>query len=118
MNIQPSRLMQCTCPTCGSFIGEAATLEAVREAITAPVKRTIFDALSRRPGKPVMRDSILSAVYGNRRDGGPERADHILQVQVCQLRRQIEPFGWTIENGRGGAGAHAQWRLIPVRAGA
>lgn len=117
MNTQP-KLQPCTCPTCGGFIGEAAPIEAVREAVTAPVKRSILSELSRKPGKPVRRDQILTAVYGNRPDGGPERADHVLQVQVSQLRKQIEPFGWTIENGRGGSGNFAQWRLIPLQAGA
>lgn len=113
-----SRMQVCTCPTCGGSIGEAAPINAVRDAVTAPMRRIIFDTLSRSPGQPVMREVIVSRIYGGRSDGGPDDADHVVKATVSQLRRQIEPFGWTITHGRGGSGNLAQWRLIPTVAGA
>ncbi|NSX90115.1 winged helix-turn-helix domain-containing protein [Agrobacterium tumefaciens] len=86
----------------------------VVENITQPSRRIIMAMLSEKPGKAVYRDRIIDRIYGGRADGGPEAADHVLMVIVSQLRRQIEPFGWTITNSRGGAGNLAQWRLIPV----
>ena len=112
-----ARIQSYCCPACGGHIGEAAPIETVREAVTAPVKKVIFDMLARRVGRAVLKDSIIDAVYGNRADGGPETASTTIQVQVCQLRRIIEPFGWTISNSRGGAGELAQWKLIPTEAG-
>lgn len=103
-----------SCPCCGNSIGEAAPIEQVKETITPPALRIIFDMLSRSIGQPVMRHIIIERIYGNRRDGGPETADTILKSQVSQLRRRIEPFGWTITVSRGGAGDLAQWRLIPT----
>lgn len=117
MNIQP-RLQTITCPCCGGFMGEAAPIEAVREAVTSPVKRSIFEELSRQPGQPVSRDVLRTATYAHRRGVAAENADHVLKVQVSQLRRCIEPYGWTISTNKGGSGNLAQWRLIPMEAGA
>lgn len=102
------------CPACGSTIGQAATVDDVKSAITAPAHRIIFDALSRSVGASVRRDTLVDRIYGDRPDGGPERADVILKVQVSQLRRKIEPYGWTISVSKGGSGHLAQWRLIPT----
>lgn len=111
-----ARVQQYSCPCCGGFIGEAAPIEQVRESITAPAQRIIFDLLSRSIGYAVRRDAIIDRMYGDRADGGPETADLILKAQVSQLRRRIEPFGWTVSVSRGGAGHLAQWRLIPTEA--
>jgi DNA-binding response OmpR family regulator len=108
------RIASFSCPTCGGHIAEAAGLDAVREAVTAPAQRLIFDMLSKRAGQPVERDRIMSRVYGDRADGGPERGDVVLKVHVSKLRKKLEPFGWTITNSRGGSGNLAQWRLIPT----
>jgi len=103
-----------SCPACGHGIGEAASVDHVKEAITAPAHRIIFEALSRKVGSSVRRDMLLNRIYGDRPDGGPEHADTILKVQVSQLRRKIEPYGWTISVSKGGSGQLAQWRLIPT----
>lgn len=99
-------------------MGQAASISDVRAAVTAPARRSVLDALSRSIGKPVTRDSIIERVYGGRADGGPDDADHVIKAVVSQLRRQIEPFGWTITHGKGGSGNMAQWRLIPTVGGA
>lgn len=116
MNAHP-RIQTFTCPCCKGFIGEAAPIEQVREYVTAPSRRLILDMLSKRIGAPVLRDNIMSRMYGSRADGGPESGDTVLKVMVSQLRRQIEPYGWTITGSRGGSGELAQWRLIPLEAG-
>lgn len=112
-----SRIQTYCCPSCGGFIGEAAPLDQVRESVTQPSRRLILDMLSSKPGAPVLRDRILDRLYGDRADGGPDSGDHVVKAMVSQLRRQIEPFGWTITGSRGGSGNLAQWRLIPVEAG-
>lgn len=113
-----ARVQTYTCPCCGGFIGEAAPIEQVKEAITAPAHRIIFDLLARSIGQAVRRDTIIDRIYGGRADGGPETADRILKAQVSQLRRRIEPFGWTITVSKGGSGYLAQWRLIPTEVSA
>ena len=113
-----ARVQTYSCPCCGGFIGEAAPIEQVRESITPPAQRIIFDLLARSIGRAVHRDAIIELMYGGRSDGGPDTADHVVKAQVSQLRRRIEPFGWTISVSRGGSGHLAQWRLIPTEASA
>ena len=113
-----SRVQTFTCPCCGGHIGEAAPLSALVEAVSSPTRRAIVELLSARAGRPVMRDAILERVYGGRADGGPDTADKVIMTQVSRLRREIEPFGWTITHGKGGSGERAQWKLIPLEAGA
>lgn len=115
MNIV-ARVQSYACPACGGFIGEAAPIDQVKSAITAPSQRLIFDLLSRSVGQPVMRDTMIDLMYSHRADGGPDTADHVLKAMVSQLRRRIEPFGWTISTSKGGSGYLAQWRLIPTEA--
>lgn len=115
MNVA-TRIQAFCCPSCGGFIGEAAPVDKVRDAITAPAQRVIFDLLSRSMGTAVMRDTIMDRMYAHRSDGGPDTADQVLKATVSQLRRRIEPFGWTISASKGGAGHLAQWRLIPTEA--
>lgn len=116
MNLH-TKIQSFMCPCCGGFIGEAAPIAQVRDYVTAPAQRLIFDMLSKSPGEPVMRDRIVSRMYSHRRDGGPDQSDNTLRSMVCQLRRKIEPFGWTITTSKGGSGYLAQWRLIPTEAG-
>lgn len=113
MNHIPQTSQFC-CPSCGGHIGTAAPLDQVVENITQPSRRLIMAMLAEKPGKAVYRERIINRMYGGRSDGGPDTADHVIAALVSQLRRQIEPFGWTITNSRGGAGNLAQWRLIPV----
>jgi DNA-binding response OmpR family regulator len=112
-----ARVQKFSCPCCGSDIGEAASLDAVAEAVSSPTRNTILEMLARNIGRPVRRDTMIDRLYGDRPDGGPDAASSILMVQVSRLRREIEPFGWTVSNGKGGAGDRAQWRLIPLEKG-
>lgn len=107
-----------SCPCCGGLIGQAATIDEVRKAVTAPALRIIFDSLSRNVGQAVPRNRIADLLWGGRSDGGPETGYRNLAVQVSQLRRKIEPFGWTINRSLGGSGNHSSWRLIPTEASA
>lgn len=111
-----SRVKRYSCPCCGGHIGEAASIDSVSDAISSPTRNAILEMLARSIGRPVRRDAMIDRLYGDRADGGPDRAVNILMVQVSRLRREIEPFGWTISNGRGGSGELAQWRLIPTEA--
>lgn len=107
------RIQTYTCPCCGGDIGEAAPIEQVVENVTQPSRRLILSMLADKPGASVFRDRIIDRLYGSRADGGPDAADNLIKSIVSQLRRQIEPFGWTISTSRGGSGDLAQWRLIP-----
>lgn len=109
MNVVP-KTTAFMCPCCKGFIGEAAPLDQVKLAITAPTRRQIFDLLSAEVGKPVMRADVLSSLD---RKPSPQN----IAVQISKLRDELEAFGWTITNSQG-ASKLAQWRLIPTEASA
>lgn len=111
-----SRVQSYSCPCCGGFIGEAAKPEDVSVGLRGH-KRTMFKVLSRNIGRPVSKEDFIREMYGMRADGGPDDAGNVVCVEMLRLRRAIEPFGWTISS-TGRAGLKAEYRLIPLEAGA
>lgn len=110
MNVAP-RIQTYSCPCCGGSIGEAAPLAQVRRFVTSAKKLQIFDMLAAEPGAPVYRNDVSASVYGS------DVSSNVLKAAVSQLRREIEPYGWTITSGKGGRSPLIQWRLIPTEAG-
>jgi len=115
MNARP-RIQSYCCPACGGFIGEAAPIDEVKKAISSPSRRCILDLLAADVGRHRTRldmQSALSQLGRTARVLSPKN----IHVQVCNLRKEIEPFGWTIANSTGAPFA-AQYRLVPTEAGA
>lgn len=111
---QATRIKSYVCPCCGGDIGEAPSIERVREMITQPSRRVIFDLLAEVPGKAVHRDVIYRRLYGHRHDGGPISGETSIHVFMSILRRQLAPYGWYISSSRGGRGRASEYRLIPI----
>lgn len=120
MNANP-RIQSYTCPCCGGFIGEAAPIEAVVNAVSSVTGRKILEKLSSNVGRAFPRNEIIDFVYRDDADGGPDDAAGTFSVTLFRLRQVIEPFGWTIEKkgggGRGEYGTPGLYRLIPTEAG-
>lgn len=112
MNI-PNRTRY-SCPCCGGDIGDAPTIENVRTKITRPQAKIIFDLLSRTPGAPIEKKEIISHLYGDRFDGGPLDPGQTVNVQIYNLRKQLEKLGWTIINTSGGGRVAGEYRIIPA----
>jgi hypothetical protein len=108
-----SKIQRFACACCGGDIGEATTIAAVRAHLTQPTHIIIFDQLSAAPGSPVLRETIITALYGPR-TRWPSTALGNLRNRICQLRKIIEPMGWCITHARGAKGDGASWRLIPT----
>lgn len=107
-----------TCPCCQGFIGEAAAMQFVSDRLSLGHQQTVFEMLSRHMGRPVSKDRLVTALYSDRPDGGPEFADNIVSIEILRLRKAIEAFGWTITSHGRGSGNRAVYRLIPLEAGA
>jgi DNA-binding response OmpR family regulator len=105
-----------TCPCCGGFIGEAASIDSVSERVTGQ-QRIIIDLLGKQPGRAIPRDKILFALYGDRYDGGPDYSENIISVNISRLRKLLHGYGWDIV-GTSRGGAKSSYRLIPLEAGA
>lgn len=112
-----------SCPCCGGYIGEAAPIEMVVDAISPTVERAILIRLSKSLSRPVPRDTLIDFIYSDDRNGGPDNAQNVFAVSISRLRRRLAAFGWTIQTiggggGRGGVGDGANYRLVPTEAGA
>lgn len=118
MTLEASRIQQCTCPTCGGYLGEAAPLSAVREQVGIGHQLTIFDSLSRRVGNMVTSEGLIDAMYSDRSDGGPDNATSVLTTTVSRLKDRVEGYGWTIVSFGRGKGNSASYKLVPLQAGA
>lgn len=116
MNIIP-QVQSYTCPCCHGFIGEAAPIDAVLERVARGQQKSILELLSRRVGRTVAKESVLSHLFDDRADGGPDGADRVLAVQLSYLRKFIGRYGWSIVTTGGGRGASTFYRLIPTEAG-
>lgn len=119
MNVNP-RIQAFCCPTCRGFIGEAAPIASVRDALSKPMLIKIFDVLSDRVGKNVRRSFIIDVCYEDDEDGGPEDAEGAFRVNLHNLRKIISRYGWHIEcvggMGRGDFNG-GFYRLMPIEAG-
>lgn len=105
-----------TCPCCGGYIGEAAPVAFVAERLPVGHQARVFEAFSRRVGRPFTKESLIQTMYGDRSDGGPETADNIVSIQVLRLRTFLEQYGWTITSEGRGRGNKVFYRLIPLEA--
>jgi DNA-binding response OmpR family regulator len=70
---------------------EGAELELTRREFA------VLEALSRRVGRVVSKESLFEAVFPHDTDAGP----NAMEVHVSRLRRKIEPAGVTIRALRG-----------------
>jgi len=66
-----------------------------------PEQTIILAALHRRFALITSIDSLLALLYGGRKDGGPDTAAKILQVQICFLRKRLKGWPYKIINHHG-----------------
>jgi DNA-binding SARP family transcriptional activator len=77
------------CPSCGRPLPRLP-----------PIKRRIFDLVSRRPGISV--DQLAGLVWADDPAGGPENARKNIHVQVNQLNHRLAPFGIAVRGSIAG----------------
>lgn len=76
---------------------------------------TILAALLSRYGKPVMRDHLFEALWGDDETGGPINPPKVIDVILCRLRRMLRAIGVDFEykgnNGQFSDGAMTLWNI-------
>lgn len=108
---------QFTCPCCKGFIGEAAPIDFVKDAVIGGLQVKIMKELTDRVSRPVMMSHLIDKCFEDDPDGGPENAANSIHVAIHKLRKRLSAFGWCIEgSGRGSAGFYGSgtYRLIPA----
>jgi hypothetical protein len=108
---------QFTCPACGGYIGEAASIEFVAERLPKGQQTAIFNLLAKRLARPVAKESIIDQLFSDRADGGPESASRVVDTQLAHLRKIVLGYGWMIKRVGGGRGGQCSYQLIPQEAG-
>lgn len=105
----------CTCPTCGQpMTAPRVPLEALLDLRFGGRKRLLMEALVRAYPRAVSRDALVAALFGDDADGGPMTAETVISVYVCQLRKRLAPYRWTIPLMRPAPGEPAMRRLMPL----
>lgn len=115
-----ARVETYSCPCCGGFIGEAAPVTEILETMPDTPRKSALRALVRKVGRPIEREQLIEAMWGDRLDGGPESIDSSFGVQLSRLRKDLKRHGWTIlcigrntgEHNHGGS-----YKLIPSEVG-
>ena len=83
------------CGKCGQLIPPPAALFE-----NAPVRRRIYEAISRRPDG-ISRADVIAFVYGWQACGGPDSADTVVSVLVNKINRKLASLGTRIVSTRG-----------------
>lgn len=90
------------CPCCGQSMG--SVLDPTKIPMS-PVRKTIVKAL------PGTIEDIAEAVYGTRANTPTEQYQS-LRVMLVNVRKLLEPHGWTINNDRSGRGNSKTYHLV------
>lgn len=63
-------------------------------ALLTQQQSVLLEALRR--GYPVSMPRLVTLVYGDRTDGGPDDPSGTISVQICKLRARLAPHGIVI----------------------
>lgn len=102
---------QLRCPCCGSPV-DSVPVEALTEVTMSFPRKSILRRLAQAYPRHVSSDALMEAVYDGAKT--PANPRIVLAVQLHEIRRIVEPFGWTIPRGRGGQGNRAHYRLARI----
>lgn len=75
-----------------SSIGRIAYKDEMRQV--APQVAIVLRELARQPGQVVMHGRLIEAMYGH--EHYPQWPDRVLKVIVCQARKKLEGWPFTI----------------------
>lgn len=88
--------MAVICPNCGFRHADQPFAE---EILTLPLpncERRIRARLIAARGSFVANSTLVSVLYDDRPDGGPELDRQMVMSHVSRLRKKIRKLGWTI----------------------
>jgi len=85
------------CPCCNAPMSGVVPLEDVpRLAKLGKLHKKVYNELVKYMKSGRSRDQLIHILYSDRNDGGPLNANMRVSVYLSQIRRKIEPLGWTI----------------------
>lgn len=99
------------CPTCGNKV-EEVPMKALLDSGLPPQIRRIVKAMVAAYPRPARNDELLAALYWDDPNGGPDGAERVLMTRICNARKILAPFGWTVS--KQGTGSHGRYRLQKI----
>lgn len=87
------------------------------ELANAPLSRgqkNIVDALAAIYPRRMHIFDLVNHVYALDPNGGPDNAMGSVRTQICNIRKRLPMFGWTIPKTFDVQGQHGWYRLEPV----
>jgi hypothetical protein len=84
-------------------------LSEIIPTFTGRVVRTVGEIMVERPSGFTIQD-VIERTWPKEE---PVLAHRYVSMAVRRVRRQIEPFGWTIPKARAGRGVKGVYRLVP-----
>ncbi len=85
------------CSHCGQLTND---FSGISIADLSRLECSIVEVLANAGHRAIPSGHIADVIYADRPDGGPLNAAHVIKVHVCNIRRKIEPAGWTIRHKR------------------
>lgn len=77
-------------------------------------QKNIVDALAAIYPRRIYINDLVDNVYAFDPNGGPDGAQQVVRTQICNLRKRLPSFGWTIPMNHKDPGNHGYYRLQPV----
>lgn len=101
------------CPTCGHAIDEVP-VKALCDGRMSAMQRKIVEALALAYPRSLTMPQLVSSVYADDIDGGPENAAGVLHILLVRLRKKLPQLGWTIPKNISGSGNWGRYRLQKI----
>lgn len=104
--------MSISCPVCGGHLAQVP-VEVLLDIRLPNQNRFVLQELIRLYPRSVSKDRLLDALYGHVRT--PAAEGNGLNVILSRLRKELQPYGWTVSSARDGFGASTGHGLKPVK---
>lgn len=103
------------CPCCGHDLGEnVLPIERLRYLDLSANQRAMIDALVEVYPNGMHPQRVVDRMYADDPEGGPDRAYEAARYAAYDLRKKLEPYGWTIPRNTQGRGAEPMYRLASL----
>lgn len=99
------------CPCCGFSERNLKSVIAVARGKLTAYEVKVFDMLSRSFGEWFDSEAVVSKVYEDDPNGGPDAADRVVTSLVWRMNTKLEQFGLHVQSrqGRGNQGRRLVW---------
>lgn len=89
-----------TCPNCGFRQSSDGYGSDLGDLQLPASERAVLSRLIEARGAWVSMENMIDTLYGDRADGGPDRANKTVQCHISKLRKRMSDTPWKVTNER------------------